>query len=157
MHDRDLAERLERLESELALHRLVHEYCVGADTEDVELWSSVWTEDAVWAVSDDQTFAGAAEIRAAVERQWRAFARMQHAVANHVVSIDGDEATGRSDVTVFVQLADARWVTGGGTYVDRYRREGGRWKISERRVVGGFDLELPPSSGTVEHVVEDEP
>lgn len=153
----DLIDRLERVEAELQLHRLVHEYCVGADTADRELWASVWAEDAVWAVGDDRSFSGRAEICAAVERQWHAFARMQHAVSNHVVSIDGDEATGRADVTVFVQIADERWITGGGTYVDRYRREGGRWRIAERRVVGGFDLELPPSSGAVEHVVDDAP
>lgn len=146
---RSPTERLERLESELALHRLVYEYCIAADSRDLELWSGVWTEDAVWAVSDDRSFVGLAEIRAAVQRQWAALPRMQHATSNHVVSVDRDEASGRSEVTVFVQLGGERWLTGGGTYVDRYRREGGRWKIAERRVVGAFDLELPPSGGTV--------
>ena len=150
----DLGERLERVESQLELHRLAHEYCIGADTRDAEVWSSVWTDDAVWAVDGDRAFTGRAEICAAVGAQWRAFPRMQHALSNHVVWIDGDEATGRSDVTVFVQLGDDRWITGGGTYVDRYRRDGGRWRIAERRVTGGFDLELPPSTGTIEHVVD---
>jgi hypothetical protein len=73
---------------------------------------------------------------------------MQHTVSNHVVSIDGDEATGRADVTVFVQLDETRWITGGGTYHDRYRRDDGRWRIAERRVADGFHLERPPSTGT---------
>jgi len=148
MPEHDVGARLEWIEAELEIHRLASEYCIGADTRDLGMWSEVWTEDATWTVSDTQVFTGRDAICAAVDVQWRAFRRMQHTVSNHVVSIDGDEATGRADVTVFVQLDETRWITGGGTYHDRYRRDDGRWRIAERRVTDGFHLELPPSTGT---------
>ncbi len=43
-----LAARLDRVETQLALHRLAHNYCVGADHRDLARWASVWTPDAVW-------------------------------------------------------------------------------------------------------------
>jgi ketosteroid isomerase-like protein len=138
----DLVRRLERLEAELALRRLAHDYCIAADTRDLDLWSMLWLQDAVWEVSPDQIFTGIDEIRIAVQEQWRAFEFMQHSTTNHVVEIGGDEATGRAEVIVFVKLGEERWVTGGGTYVDRYRRNRSEWRIAARRVVRPFDLPL---------------
>ncbi|MCL2553395.1 MAG: nuclear transport factor 2 family protein [Actinomycetia bacterium] len=135
-----LAARLDRVESELALHRLAHEYCAGADHRDRARWDAVWTDDAVWETGGDQVFRGIDAIREAVGQQWRTFPVMQHATANHIVEIRGDAATGRSDVVVLVQLPDLRWVVGGGTYEDEYRRRDGRWRIARRRVVRPFDL-----------------
>ncbi|MFD8811109.1 nuclear transport factor 2 family protein [Streptomyces sp. NPDC059627] len=150
----DLAARLDRVEAELALHRLAHDYCVGADHRDPVRWKAIWTADAVWETSSDQIFTGIEAIRAAVEQQWQAFPTMQHATANHTVEIDGAAATGRSDVVVLAQLRDHRWIAGGGTYEDEYRREGGIWRIARRRAVRPFDLApLAPSDGPV-HVDE---
>lgn len=148
----ELAARLDRLESESALRRLAHDYCVGADHHDRERWESVWTPDAVWeaGAGPEHVFTGIEAIRAAVEQQWRTFPIMQHATANHTVEIDGDSATGRSDLVLMVQLPDRTWIVGGGTYEDDYRRESGVWRIARRRVVEPFDLApLDPSSGPV--------
>jgi len=95
-------------------------------------------------------FTGIEAICAAVEEQWRAFPIMQHATVNHVVNVDSDHATGRSDVVVMVQLDNGRWIVGGGTYQDVYRREAGRWRMARRTVVRPFDLaplapnDMPP-------------
>lgn len=146
----ELAERLDRVEAELALHRLVYDYCVGADHRDRERWTSVWAPDAVWQVGPDLAFTGVDEIIAAVERQWRFFPVMQHATTNHTVDIADDSATGRSDVVVLVQLPDGRWIAGGGTYEDEYRRDAGTWRIARRRVHRPFDLApLAPSEGPI--------
>jgi len=143
-----LAARLDRVEAELALHRLAHNYCVGADHADLARWAAVWTPDAVWETGPDRIFVGIEAICAAVKQQWRTFPIMQHATANHVVDLDGDRATGRSDVVVLVQLDDRRWIAGGGTYADEYRRDGGSWRIARRRVIRPFDLApLPPADG----------
>jgi hypothetical protein len=143
-----LAARLDRVEAELALHRLAHDYCVGADHRDLARWARVWTADAVWETSPDRIFIGIEAICAAVEQQWQTFPIMQHATANQVVEVDGDSATGRSDVVVLVQLADRRWIVGGGTYVDEYRRDEGIWRVARRRVIRPFDLApLAPAQG----------
>ncbi len=149
-----LSARLDRVESELALRRLAHEYCVGADHRDLERWSAVWTPDAVWVTSPDQVHQGLEAIRAAVQQQWSAFPIMQHGTVNHVVEVgvegDLDRAVGRSDCVLFIQLPDERWVTGGGTYDDVYRREDGRWRMQRRTVVRPFDLApLNPRVGSL--------
>jgi hypothetical protein len=124
----------------MALHRLVHDYCIGADHRDPARWESVWTPDAVWDTGEGRVFRGADAIREAVEQQWRTFPVMQHAAANHTVQIDGPVAGGRSDVVVLAQLPDLRWVVGGGTYEDDYLRREGTWRIARRRLVRPFDL-----------------
>jgi ketosteroid isomerase-like protein len=146
----DLVARLDRVEAELALHRLAADYCVGADHRDLARWRAVWTADAVWQTSPDQAITGIDAICAAAQRQWRAFPVMLHATTNHVVTLDGDTAAGRSDVLVMVQLQDQRWIVGGGTYHDDYRREHGTWRIARRGVVRPFDLApLAPSLGPI--------
>jgi hypothetical protein len=143
-----LATRLERVEAQLALHRLVHDYCIGADHRDLQRWTSVWTTDAVWETSPDRCFVGIEAICAAVQDQWRTFPIMQHATANHVVDVDGNTASGRCDVVVLVQLPDRRWIAGGGSYEDHYRTVEGSWRIACRRVVRPFDLApLAPADG----------
>lgn len=154
----ELAARLDRVESELALRRLAHDYCVGADQRDRDRWLGVWADDAVWQVSDDRAFRGQDEILAAVQGQWEHFPQMQHGTVNHTVDLDPgdpDRATGRSDVVLHVQLPDERWLTGGGSYHDVYRRIDGRWRIASRTVVRPFDLApLAPTTGPI---VVDEP
>ena len=139
----ELSRRLDHVETELALLRLAQDYCIGADQRDAARWRSVWTEHAVWQVNSDLAYRGVEEIEAAVAAQWRTFPVMQHACVNHTVeSVAGDDAAGRCDVVLMVKLPDGEWIVGGGVYLDRYRREDGRWRIVERRVERPFDL--PP-------------
>lgn len=72
-----LVARLDRVEAELALRRLVHDYCIGADHRDAKRWDAVWTDDAVWRLTpgwkpfeeeDIRVYRGRAEIRHAVCR-----------------------------------------------------------------------------------------
>jgi hypothetical protein len=143
-----LARRLDRVEAQLALHRLAYDYCIGADHRDLQRWRSVWTADAVWETSADRRYVGIEAICAAVQDQWRTFPIMQHATANHVVHVDGATARGRCDVVVLVQLPDRRWIVGGGSYEDHYHAVEGSWRIAYRRVVRPFDLApLAPADG----------
>lgn len=139
---RDLIARIERLEAELALRTLAHRYCIAADHRDLDLWRTVWTADAVWETGADpeHVHTGIDAICAAVRRQWQAFPLMQHGTVNHVVDLGADgAATGRSDVIVHVRI-ETGWITGGGTYLDRYRLDDGEWRIARRTVVRPFDL-----------------
>lgn len=145
-----LAARLDALESESQLHRLASDYCVAADRRDRTRWAAVWTEDAVWQTGPEHIFTGLAEICGAVERQWLAIPRMQHSTTNHIVELDGDQANGRSDVIALIQLQDGRWVAGGASYLDEYRRIEGIWRIRRRRLDRPFALApLAPSEGRI--------
>jgi hypothetical protein len=157
MPSEDLMARLDRIEAELDLRRLAHDYCVGADHRDRARWEAIWTRDAVWETGPDRIFTGLDAICAAVEQQWRTFPIMQHATANHTVDIRGDSATGRSDVVVLAQLPDHRWSIGGGTYEDEYRRRAGTWRIARRQVTRPFDLApMAPNDGPVHIAGPDE-
>lgn len=139
----ELAERFERVEAELEIRRLVHDYCIGADHRDLDRWREVWAEDAVWETSPepDRIYRGRAAICEVVQDQWETFPVMQHATSNHTVErLTADTATGRCDAVVMAQLPDEQWLVGGNAYEDEYRREGGRWRIARRRVVRPFDL-----------------
>jgi hypothetical protein len=144
----ELAERVERVEAELALHRLANDYCNGADYRDLARWQRVWTADAVWQTSPDRSYRGLDEIVAAVTGQWQSFPIMQHSTVNHVVDVAGDKATGRCDVIVQIQLGDGRWIVGGGAYEDEYRRESDGWRISRRTVARPFDLPPIPAAAS---------
>lgn len=137
-----LTRRLDLLESRLALSDLASAYAVSADGADLDRWRQLWTEDAVWDTGGDEEhcFRGLERICWAVQQQWATFPRMQHAVTNHTVTIDGNQAAGRCDVVVLVQLPDGNWSLGGGTYVDCYERQDGTWRISRRCVQRPFDL-----------------
>jgi hypothetical protein len=137
----ELATRLDRVEAELALHRLVNDYCIGADHRDLTRWQQVWTPDAVWQTSPT----GVPGDRGDHRRGHRAVA----GVPDHA-ALDGQprgrgggrDATGHCDVIVQIQLGDGRWLVGGGAYEDEYRREAGSWRIARRTVSRPFDL--PP-------------
>ena len=145
----ELATRLDWVEAELALHRLVNDYCIGADHRDLTRWQQVWTPDAIWQTSSDRAYRGIEEITAAVTGQWQAFPIMQHSTVNHVVDVAGETATGHCDVIVQIQLGDGRWLVGGGAYEDEYRREAGVWRIARRTVSRPFDLPpIPAETGT---------
>lgn len=44
--------RVDQLESRWALHGLASNYCHGVDKRDMELFMSIWHDDAVWRSRD---------------------------------------------------------------------------------------------------------
>jgi len=92
--------RLERLENESALTRLVYNYCHGIDRRDLERFLNIWNVDAIWdAGAPLGRCTGIAEIQKGLsEGVWPAFRASQHWTTNLVFEIDGDKARGLSNV-----------------------------------------------------------
>ncbi|MEV8273151.1 nuclear transport factor 2 family protein [Microbacterium sp. NPDC077184] len=145
----DINLRVDRLESESSIRRLVAEYCHGADKRDIDRFLSVWTPDAVWQMSADVSFRGKDAIERVVRAQWRAFAQYVHWTTNVSLVVSGDTADGECDVAVLVRLHNGRWIRSGGTYRDRYRRLDGTWFIAHRDASIGFDIDLPAEASEV--------
>ena len=78
----EIAQRLERVESALAIQRLSADYCRGADRRDLDVLLSVWTPAGVWKVRDDLDFTGREQIAAAIGEQWRGFSCAFHRTLN---------------------------------------------------------------------------
>jgi SnoaL-like domain len=61
---RSTEDRLDEIESRFAIADLVARYCEGTDTPDVEVFMSVWHDDAVSLLPDGKQLRGSAAIRA---------------------------------------------------------------------------------------------
>ncbi len=144
----NLTARVDRLESESAIGRLVADYCHGFDKRDWNRFRGVWHDDAQWVIVDAGVeFAGVTAILAQGRRMWTEYGILQshHHNANAVVDIDGDVGTGMTDVHVNVQLADRSWQRQIATYVDRYERRSGIWQIARREASGTAHWSNPAS------------
>ena len=151
----EVERRLDRVESELAIHRLAAEYCHGADKRDLDRFLAVWAPTGVWRIDDDARFEGREAIARVVQAQWRTFPQYVHWTTNHTVSVDGDTAHGECDVAVLVRLHGGRWVRTGGTYRDQYRRIDGRWLITHRDASTRFDVDPTPNEDEIRLRFED--
>jgi ketosteroid isomerase-like protein len=126
----------------LALRDLVEAYASAVDRLDATLFQSLWTDDAVLCVHFpdgrepvELTGEAIAGVPARLDDLWQ---RTFHLVANHRVTLEGDEALGEL-------YCVAHHVRGAGRvsvdhemtirYDDVYRRVGGEWRFARRDVV----------------------
>lgn len=129
-----LTRRVQALEDELAIHRLIVRYGLAVDVGDAERAAAMFREDAVYDV-DVRVMRGRSEIREMVlgERHQGMVGRCAHQIGPAVVKVDGDAATalGYSRVylkseegTAIYRVSMNRW--------DLERRDGG-WLVTRRR------------------------
>jgi hypothetical protein len=143
-----LITRVERLEAIHAITELSAAYSRGADHRDLDLFSSVWTNDAEWAVSRELVFTGLAAIREAISRQWQSTRQAVHWTSNPSIDVDVTTATAtaRWDVHTNAELLDSTWLMIGGTYHDAYIRSDDGWKLTRRSAEVHFERRMNPSS-----------
>lgn len=149
----DLETRVDRLESELEMRRLIYEYCHGVDKRDLERFLDIWHDDAVWEIGPPfGNFYGKDAIRGAlVDLIWPAWRETHHWTTNFVVDIDGDRAHGVCDVDCNGANPEDVALLVSATYTDDFERRDGEWRIARRQVVihyfspvPGVDLAPPP-------------
>lgn len=130
----ELLRRVEVLEAVGAITRLTADYSFAADHRDLDLFLSVWADNAEWEVSPHQVFIGREEIASAIERQWHEAPRAFHWSSNPAITMDADGlgASGRHDAHTQVQLNDGTWLEIAATYVDRYAKTAVGWKLVRR-------------------------
>jgi hypothetical protein len=116
-------------------------YSRGVDRKDGALLRTLYTKDATDKHGD--TFDGVAEDY--VKFLEGAFPYMRysgHHVCNHLISVDGDEGEGEVYAIAYHVIPDGKggWQEDFGCvrYIDRYRREEGRWRFAQRVV--SYDL-----------------
>jgi 3-phenylpropionate/cinnamic acid dioxygenase small subunit len=118
----------------LAISDVLIRYATAMDSRDWELLASCFTDDAVLDYDTSGTFGRddfADHCRAGLARM----KATQHCVTNHVISIDGDRARSTSYVIAQHVRENDVTFTLGGSYTDDLVRDGGDWRIAERRFV----------------------
>lgn len=142
-----------------AIRELVLLYSRGVDRKDGALLRTLYTRDATDTHGD--TFDGAAEDY--VQFLERAFPYMRysgHHVCNHLVCVDGDEGEGEVCAIAYHIIPDGKdgWIEDlmCARYIDRYRKEDGRWRFAKRVVTYDMRSQRPfPTSGTTAQPLED--
>jgi len=133
-----LAQRLQQVEDELAIHRIIVEYAVRLDARDLEGYLDLFAENGTWQVGT-MVREGRPAIREMLTGLYGqpgiepfGYANFR-TVANVQIDVSGDRATARSR-----HLTLERGPRGNptpvltGLYEDEFIRQGGQWKILRR-------------------------
>ena len=116
-------------------------YSRGVDRKDAELLKTLYTIDGT--DNHGKHFTGnAADYINFLEKSFPHMPMSGHFICNHLISVNGNEAEGELYALAYHILPDGK----GGSikdfmgvrYIDRYRREDGRWLFASRVVT--FDI-----------------
>lgn len=136
---------LQTLSARHEISNLIARYCMSVDDRDLRGLIDLFTEDAYFGSSDGSR---GAHSRAAIFDYFRGRFEVMgpsyHWSHDRLIEPEGpDDATGLVLAHVEMGVSGQSYV-GGLRYHDRYRREGGRWKIA-RRAYDSFYF-VPPAS-----------
>ena len=121
----DLARRVQALEDELAIHRLIVRYGLAVDTGDAAGAAAVFTDDAVYDVDGPLLMQGRQGVRGMVlgPRHQAMLPNCAHQIGPAVVELDGDRAVATGYSRVYVRRP-------GG--IEIYRVSFNRWELERR-------------------------
>jgi len=151
--DNELAQRVQELEDEKEIRRVLVEYGEFLDARDYHSYASLFASDGVWS-GGFGTFTGPEAIETMLEENMGAHPedyinkKNFHLNTTMVVDVDGDAATARSRYLFFTASQEDRPIVAlAGRYVDELVRENGAWKIKTRKshgVIPYRDGNAPP-------------
>jgi 3-phenylpropionate/cinnamic acid dioxygenase small subunit len=148
---KSLEDRLDEIESRTSIAALVAGYCEGTDRRDLDLFLSLWHDDAEYLIPGGRgDFSGIDRIRESQTVIARAWKETYHWTTNHTISFESaDRANGRSDCYAMCVREDGQVCHVGCTYFDDYERRAGVWKFAKRLVNRWFvsepvDIKLLP-------------
>ncbi|MGH7789669.1 MAG: nuclear transport factor 2 family protein [Candidatus Binatia bacterium] len=119
-----LARRVQALEDELAIHRLIVRYGLAVDTGDAARAAAVFTADGVYDV-DVRLMRGRGDVEAMVRsaHHQAMVGHCAHQIGPAVVHLDGDRAVALGYSRVYLQGADG---------IGIYRVSTNRWELERR-------------------------
>lgn len=144
--DQSIEARLQRIEDLEAIRRVRLEYHRYVNTRTFKDAAILYTEDAFVDFGPGQQARGRAEIGALYARYDQQLDTIKQFLANHMIDLDGDEASGNA-------YADARYAFDGhsiiacASYDEKYRRTAEGWKISEMKVTVHFAVPIQQGWG----------
>ncbi len=128
-----LTARLDALESRIAIEALISAYANAFDRIDVELLQQIWHADATLDLPGFGSAGSRDEILVMANNNWRQMPHMHHWMANALIQLDGDSATGTAAANCLFHDIEKGPVQVSGLYHDRFERRDGQWGFVSRR------------------------
>jgi hypothetical protein len=126
-----LEQRLDRIESHLAIQQLPIRYALAVDGRDMDAWVRLFVPD----VRVTKQTSGREALAVQIDGMVRTFKRSIHSICGHRIEFDDadpDHATGAVYCRAEHEVDD-RWIVMAICYFDDYRRVDGEWLFSRRR------------------------
>jgi SnoaL-like domain len=126
--DASLLDRIDRIESQLAIQQLPPRYALAVDSRDLDAWVELFVDD----VNCGRHGQGREALKRWIDPQLRTFYRSHHQICGQVIDfIDADHATG----TVYCRAEHedgSKWIVMLICYFDSYERRQGQWYFTRR-------------------------
>ncbi|MET7781369.1 nuclear transport factor 2 family protein [Streptomyces sp. NPDC005388] len=124
-----LEDRLDRIESHLAIQQLPIRYALAVDARDLVAWVGCFRPD----VDMGRHGHGREDLLAYIDPLVRGFHRSVHQICGHRIEFTGrDTATGSVYCRAEHEVGE-RWIVMAIRYLDDYARVDGEWHFSRRR------------------------
>jgi 3-phenylpropionate/cinnamic acid dioxygenase small subunit len=128
--------RLQRLEDEAAIGKLLLEYGRTLDARDFAAYAALFAADGEWKGAMG-TFKGPRQIQSEMERIFAGATDIPkgqnfHAMSNFRISVAGDRATATSNFVFYTMDGNKPVASVAGRYEDVLVRVGGAWKFLQR-------------------------
>lgn len=132
----DLERRIQKIEDNLALNKLINDYLTLADQRRWQEWSETFTEDAIFDLPNSfGIMRGRQEIYdICVGKMEGVWADTQHMIVNTDFDVAGDTAKGTANI-IFTGLptgaSETEYYMMGGRYRWQFVRTASGWKIAD--------------------------
>ena len=144
-----MALSLQQISDRIEIHDLLVRYSHAIDTRDFDALDEIFTPD---ALIDYSAMGGAKgsvpEIKDFLRKAMRQFTGFQHMIANSMIDLHGDEASGRTichnPMVMTKPNGETHVFTCGLWYLDRLVRTPKGWRIRERVEEKCYFHNLPP-------------
>lgn len=139
--------QLQEMLDHYLIRKTLSEYCHGCDRCDERIMRSVYLEDS-WDDHGLYRASGPEFVRQMAAAVQATTNTLSHLLGQSLIRVDGDEAGAE---TYFFAVSTSTSEEGGGDicnqlggrFVDRLRRENGRWLIKHRTVVRDWAISIP--------------
>ena len=129
------------LEDKDAIRELMHHYCFCMDEGRFTALAALFAPDGVWT-APYRTATGPAAIETWLAQSVPPTPKRMHYVTNAIITVDGEQATARSNYLVMIEGADGPVPSVCGTYADSFVKTLDGWRFQRRELIHAFKGEM---------------
>ena len=130
----ELSERLQRIQDELAITRLLTSYGFAVDGDDADGCADLYSDDAVVTLDDVVTLTGRQEVRSIVtsDAHQAVLPHCAHVMGPFAVEVSKDHATATGYMTIYTLKDGVRRIWRQGLSLFELSRHPSGWRIDRR-------------------------